>query len=262
MSQQVDQPGGTPLDWPVSGIGPVAAVKRGFSKYAVFNGRASRSEFWWWYAFYVVGVTLLVTLGAAIGAATAPAGSDSFGTPGIVIFVLAGVFFLAIIVPTLAVGARRLHDAGFTALFLLFLLASSFGGGLVLLVLWLLPTSPKAVRFGPPGQPSDLGQGYGQFYPQPGQLQPGQPYPADQGYPTAAGYPGPQGGYPDPQGYPGQQGYDPQGYPGQQGYDPQGYPGQQGYDPQGYQGQQGYPGQPGQGESYPPAPERPRDASS
>jgi uncharacterized membrane protein YhaH (DUF805 family) len=74
------------------------------------------------------------------------------------------VFFLAILVPTLAVGARRLHDGGFSALFLLLLLASSFGGGIVLLVLWVLPTSPKAVRFGPPGPPVDAGYLYPQGY--------------------------------------------------------------------------------------------------
>ena len=237
MSQQVEQPGTAPRDWPQYGIGPVAAVKRAFSKYAVFDGRASRSEFWWWYAFYVVGVSLLAVLGGTLGAATAPAGSDSFGTIGIVFFVLAGVFFLAIIVPTLAVGARRLHDAGFTALFLLFLLASSFGGGIVLLVLWLLPTSPKAVRFGPPGLPADAGYPYGGYAPQPGQLPPGQGYPDPSGYPNTSGYGGQQG-YPDQSGYPGQQGYG---------------------EPQGYQGQQSSPGQQSYGQEQPPAPDRSRD---
>jgi uncharacterized membrane protein YhaH (DUF805 family) len=215
MSQHVEQQGSAPLDWPQYGIGPVAAVKRGFAKYAVFDGRASRSEFWWWYAFYVVGVSLLAILGGTIGAATAPAGSDSFGVAGIVFFVLAGVFFLGIIVPTLAVGARRLHDGGFSALFLLLLLASSFGGGIVLLVLWVLPTSPKAVRFGPPGLPADNAYPYGSGYPD------------AQGYGAPPGYGG-QPGYGAPQEYGGQPGYGaPQEYGGQPGYGaPQEYGGQ------------------------------------
>ena len=39
-----------PLEWPWYGIGFVAAVKRFFKKYATFNGRASRGEYWWRHA--------------------------------------------------------------------------------------------------------------------------------------------------------------------------------------------------------------------
>ena len=37
-----------PLELPYYGAPPVEAVKRVFQKYAVFSGRASRSEYWWW----------------------------------------------------------------------------------------------------------------------------------------------------------------------------------------------------------------------
>lgn len=59
-----------------------------FKKYADFNGRASRSEFWWWVLFVFLG-----------SAAT-----------GYVSQIVSGLFSLAVLLPYLAVGARRLHD--------------------------------------------------------------------------------------------------------------------------------------------------------
>ncbi|PRC91202.1 DUF805 domain-containing protein [Solimicrobium silvestre] len=61
-----------------------------FNKYADFNGRASRSEFWWFALF-----TFLVSAALNI--------INRSGT-------LSGLFSLATLIPSLAVGARRLHD--------------------------------------------------------------------------------------------------------------------------------------------------------
>lgn len=69
------------------------AVSDGFSKYAQFSGRSSRSAYWWWVLFYV-----LVIIGASI--LDAAAGTRIFT-------VLA---WLALIIPNLAVLVRRLHD--------------------------------------------------------------------------------------------------------------------------------------------------------
>ncbi|HET7589968.1 MAG TPA: DUF805 domain-containing protein [Solirubrobacterales bacterium] len=69
------------------------AISDGFSKYATFSGRSSRSAYWWWTLFYV-----LIIIGASIldSAARTPA--------------FAGLAWLAFIVPNLAVLVRRLHD--------------------------------------------------------------------------------------------------------------------------------------------------------
>lgn len=64
------------------------AVKTCFSKYADFTGRASRPEYWWFFLFIVVGSILL----------------SFIWTP------LSWVFYLGVIVPSLAAAARRLHD--------------------------------------------------------------------------------------------------------------------------------------------------------
>jgi uncharacterized membrane protein YhaH (DUF805 family) len=64
------------------------AVKICFTKYADFNGCASRPEFWWWILFTLV--------------ATAALQSVSYN--------LSGAFSIATFLPSIAVTARRLHD--------------------------------------------------------------------------------------------------------------------------------------------------------
>lgn len=66
------------------------AIERCVKKYAEFNGRARRAEFWWWVLF----VFILSWGGQII--------SQSFGT----------LVSLVTLLPSLAVGARRLHDTG------------------------------------------------------------------------------------------------------------------------------------------------------
>ena len=82
------------------------AVPAVFRKYVVFNGRATRSEFWWWILFIVlVSVALSMVDGAVIAPMT---GHEAFdrdaGQP------LQLGFNLATLLPTLAVTVRRLHD--------------------------------------------------------------------------------------------------------------------------------------------------------
>ena len=75
------------------------AISACFSKYANFDDRASRSEYWWFYLFTILIQMLASILGAISGG---PEGSD----------ILGGIAALVIIVPIFAVGARRLHDTG------------------------------------------------------------------------------------------------------------------------------------------------------
>ena len=64
-------------------------------KYAVFSGRARRKEYWMFVLFTVIIYAVLLGIGLAIKA------------PFIAI-----VFYVAILLPSLAVGVRRLHDTG------------------------------------------------------------------------------------------------------------------------------------------------------
>ena len=59
-----------------------------------------------------------------------------------------GLFYVAVIVPTLAVTVRRLHDAGYSGWLVLLNLIPWFGG-LILLVFTLMPESPSGARYDP-----------------------------------------------------------------------------------------------------------------
>ena len=87
-----------------------------FAKYAEFNGRASRPEFWWFALFVTLVTAALLYLSEA----------------------LSSIFLIAVLLPLLAVGARRLHDIGKSGWWLLFLLAP-VGGVVALAFLWSMP---------------------------------------------------------------------------------------------------------------------------
>jgi len=80
-------------------------------KYADFTGRARRTEFWMFYLF-----SFLVSLGLGIVEAI-------FGGPGI----LGGLYGLVVLLPSLAVSVRRLHDTGRSGWWLLIFLIPLIG---------------------------------------------------------------------------------------------------------------------------------------
>ena len=75
-------------------MGFVEAVKHVFSNYANFNGRAARSEYWWFVLFYVIVYTVLSVLTSI---------ASIFGILGL-------IFMLGMLVPSIAVAVRRMHD--------------------------------------------------------------------------------------------------------------------------------------------------------
>lgn len=87
------------------------AISTCFSKYATFSGRASRPEFWWFTLFQI-----LVSIVASM-----------FGD------IVNGLVSLGLLLPALAVGARRLHDIGKSGWWQLIMLTVI---GLLLLIYW------------------------------------------------------------------------------------------------------------------------------
>ncbi|PJM73251.1 hypothetical protein CS006_04160 [Bifidobacterium primatium] len=93
----LDANGEPPLWAPWYGITFPNAFLRVFKKYASFNGRASRGEYWWWILATVV-VSLVFSI---LSAATRESG---------IVSLLETVWSLGTLVPGIAVGVRRLHD--------------------------------------------------------------------------------------------------------------------------------------------------------
>ena len=90
---------------PVVAEAPAAYYKAVLTqKYADFNGRARRSEYWWF-------ILLNAGVAVGIGAASLILGSVS-STLGAIGIILYFVYGIAVIVPGLAVSVRRLHDTG------------------------------------------------------------------------------------------------------------------------------------------------------
>jgi uncharacterized membrane protein YhaH (DUF805 family) len=153
--------GSASLDKPLYGASFTQAIKRFFAKYAVFSGRASRSEYWWVALFlFLVGILIWVP-GIAVGVATgtqsiSPTTGQLTTTPGPAfgIFVALGILvYLATLVPGIALTVRRLHDANLSGLLFLLVLVPSFVG-LIILVLTLLETNPLGARFDADAQPA------------------------------------------------------------------------------------------------------------
>jgi len=107
-------------------------------KYAVFNGRARRKEYWFFYLFYIIFIIVLVLIDGVTGTLDEGTG----------IGVLSGIFILAMIIPGIAVTIRRLHDTDRSGWWILISLIP-FIGGIWLLVLMVLDGTPGQNQYGP-----------------------------------------------------------------------------------------------------------------
>jgi len=112
------------------------SIKTCFSKYANFNGRASRSEYWWFQLFY-----LIVAFVAVIFDAMYIDNSQTMGP-------LELVTTLALLLPALAVTARRLHDVGRSGWWMLIFITVI---GMIPLLIWYISVGTKSKnKYGPP----------------------------------------------------------------------------------------------------------------
>lgn len=107
-------------------------------KYAVFNGRASRSEFWF---FVLINFIIAFVIGFIEGLIGL---SSEYGYGPI-----SGLYTLAILLPAIGVAIRRLHDSGRTGFWLLVGFIP-FIGALILIVLYVLDSEPGANQYGEP----------------------------------------------------------------------------------------------------------------
>tara|TARA_B100000780_G_scaffold93765_1_gene65217 strand:- start:116 stop:487 length:372 start_codon:yes stop_codon:yes gene_type:complete len=95
---------------------------KALNQYADFNGRARRKEYWMFFLFNMVFATVASLIDIAAGTANLDSGSGVFQ----------GIYSLAVLIPGLAVGVRRLHDVGKSGWMLLIALIPIIGA------IWLL----------------------------------------------------------------------------------------------------------------------------
>lgn len=111
------------------------AVAACLSKYADFKGRASRAEFWWFLLFLLLASAFVNQMTASF-----------FGQSAA--YTVSSIFSLAMMIPTVSVAARRLHDMNHTGWWLLL---SFLVVGTVILLVWFMFSGTKdANRFGHP----------------------------------------------------------------------------------------------------------------
>jgi uncharacterized membrane protein YhaH (DUF805 family) len=126
-------------------------------KYAVFSGRARRKEFWMFTLFSVIISIILSIVDRAIG--TTYGANDSSG-------VLQSIYGLAILLPTIGVSIRRMHDTGRSGWWILIALIPCVGW--IIFIVFAAqegnagdnqhgPDPKAAERFGPAGGSGEPG---------------------------------------------------------------------------------------------------------
>lgn len=113
------------------------AIASCMGKYATFSGRASRGEFWWFYLF-----TVLLYWGASLVSSLALFPSDPAMAE-----ILPNLVNLAVLLPILAVGCRRLHDIGKSGWW--WLMSLTLVGAIPLIVWWAQPSKPEGEKYAP-----------------------------------------------------------------------------------------------------------------
>jgi uncharacterized membrane protein YhaH (DUF805 family) len=115
-------------------MGFVEAIKRGFAKSTDWKGRASRSAFWWFQLFAFLAYLVAEIVFALIF-------KNWFG---ILMMLVVG---LALLLPSLSLIVRRLHDQDKSGWWLWIGLIP-FVGGIILLLFYCLPGTPGPNQYG------------------------------------------------------------------------------------------------------------------
>ena len=105
-------------------------------KYATFAGRAQRAEYWYFVLFSTIVSIILTVFDTVFDTVFGKSGAGS----------LSGIYSLAVFIPYIAVGARRLHDIGKSGWWQLILLIPIIG--VILLIIWFVTDSKEDNQYG------------------------------------------------------------------------------------------------------------------
>ena len=130
----------------------IQSISTCMRKYVTFSGRATRSEFWWFYLFTVL-VNLVATSQASSFVPTLLDGQDmtenesSYFLNNFFFLYLSTITSLILLLPSLAVAVRRLHDVGRSGLWIL--IAFTVIGIIPLLIWYVTDTKDEENIYGP-----------------------------------------------------------------------------------------------------------------
>lgn len=132
-----------------AGMSFSASIKSVFSKYARFQGRATRSEYWFFALFNFLVFVGIIFLAVLTSSSSSPDGTN-------IASILLFIWVLAIIIPSIAVTIRRLHDAGYSGwLYLLALIP--YVGSAVMFIFSLLVSQQTDNQWGRAPKPFTSG---------------------------------------------------------------------------------------------------------
>ncbi len=112
-------------------------------KYATFKGRASRAEYWLFYAAASLASIVLFGIAGVLGVISS--------TLGFLLMSLLGIATLGLIIPGIAVAVRRMHDIGKSGWFVLICFVPLVGG-LIFFYWTTLSSQKEANAYGEPPQ--------------------------------------------------------------------------------------------------------------
>lgn len=112
------------------------AVRLGFQRYFDFGGTSTRPEFWWW-ALFVLGVDVILTLVDMRMGTFNPVAQNGL---------ISGLFGLGVLIPSLALGARRLHDINKSGWWQLLWVVSFLIIPMVVLLWWAAKPSDEGIN--------------------------------------------------------------------------------------------------------------------
>lgn len=108
-------------------------------KYAIFSGRARRKEYWMFVLFYMIFACITGIIDNALGSTCATTGGCG---------IITGILSLALLIPSLAVSVRRLHDIGKSGWAILLGLIPIVGW-IILLVFMIKDSQEGENKYGP-----------------------------------------------------------------------------------------------------------------
>ena len=127
-------------------MGFTAAIRSGFDHYVKFDGRASRSAYWWWALFvFIVGIVANVLDGVFGLQQFREFNGQMYAAGG----VISGLATLALLLPNISVTIRRLHDTDRSGWWW-FIVIFPVIGWIIYLYFMIARVTPVPNRFGPP----------------------------------------------------------------------------------------------------------------